>query len=355
MATMAEKVAALRTDFGLADGTPLISVIEHGKTQLGDVSLDGPIAAQVDKLYDQIHGGGELPQSSGPPVVQGVVVVDQGVAVGVPTQASSMPPANMPSTLLRDAIGDAISIGAPVYNDGDHAGCYFIYMRTVEEVLARMSHQDLAVALSTAASQAQSGGGRGVTRAAWTMRRVMDEAKDGQHARAALPGMPSAQAIWASRGRSSIVSEASATHVTQADAPPVERGGGPRSVKEAISGAIRVGAPTYNAGNKAGCYYIYMRTAEEMARHLGADEPTFGGSSRYPPTSRTLEQALGQAAAVGDADGAAWVMRRCFDNLSMRPTNARLGAGMPSARALCSEAGFPGRASGGKSKGCVVA
>lgn len=38
---------------------------------------------------------------------------------------------------VTDALTTAISMGAPTYNMGDHAGCYNIYSRTAQSVLSR--------------------------------------------------------------------------------------------------------------------------------------------------------------------------------------------------------------------------
>jgi len=38
---------------------------------------------------------------------------------------------------VTDTIGNAISMGAPTYNMGDHRGCYEIYRRTAQSLMAR--------------------------------------------------------------------------------------------------------------------------------------------------------------------------------------------------------------------------
>lgn len=120
-------------------------------------------------------------------------------------------------------------------------------------------------------------------------------------------------------------------------------------MQRAIAAAIQIGAPTFNAGNKAGCYYVYRRTAEEMVPRLGPQQ----GATR-----QRLEQALARGRALeqerNDVDGAAWAMRRAFDELLRAGEFAALAGGMPTAREIRDEPGFPGRRAAGASSSCCV-
>ena len=94
---------------------------------------------------------------------------------------------------------------------------------------------------------------------------------------------------------------------------------------------------------------MYRRTAEEARDRLGAADDA---------THRQLSQALARSRAQaleGNQDGAAWTMRRCFDELLRVRGDPQLDDGMPSAKELRAEAAFPGgRARGSSSSSCVV-
>ncbi len=89
-------------------------------------------------------------------------------------------------------------------------------------------------------------------------------------------------------------------------ARPAQRRG---PVDEALLGklgrAITVGAPTYNAGDHAGCYAIYRATAEEALR-----EEALGLAERA-----RLLVALEQAHSASTPTFSAWIMRYAFDDL----------------------------------------
>ena len=168
MPTLVEKAAALRADFGLDEHTPIPDVVSEVAAASG-ISVEGlpTIVEKVNKLFSALHEE-ELAAT----IVQGVPVDIPVVAVGVPTSSAAGD-----STPLHSAISGAIRIGAPAFNHGDHHGCYFIYRRTAEECVARLSDSAvsdaLRAALERAATQATSGGNHGrsgPTQAAWTMR-----------------------------------------------------------------------------------------------------------------------------------------------------------------------------------------
>jgi hypothetical protein len=115
-----------------------------------------------------------------------------------PRAAPSLPAATssgVPAEALQ-AIHQAIVIGAPTYNQGDHAGCYEIYRQTavdlLESTLALESHTAAAVRLTLAVDRAAAY--ESPTDAAWEMRSGFD---DLVHAASARPG---ARALsWFSR------------------------------------------------------------------------------------------------------------------------------------------------------------
>ena len=77
---------------------------------------------------------------------------------------------------------------------------------------------------------------------------------------------------------------------------------------EAIRAAIRVGAPTYNRNDHAGCFQIYRRTAEDL---LGGPL----APSSAPAAAARLRAAIQRADTMDGATYAAWEMRYGFDDL----------------------------------------
>ncbi len=74
-----------------------------------------------------------------------------------------------------------------------------------------------------------------------------------------------------------------------------------------ITQALAAGVPAYNAGDPATCARVYRQAAENLVATLGASPPCAAVVSR-------LRAALAEAATT-DADGAAWALRRAFDEL----------------------------------------
>lgn len=74
---------------------------------------------------------------------------------------------------------------------------------------------------------------------------------------------------------------------------------------QAMSGAIRVGAPAYNEGDIDACYRVYAETA----RRLIDSRPD------CPGVKRALQAGLARAEKLDDIDHQAWAMRDTFDGL----------------------------------------
>lgn len=336
-ASMGTKAAALRADFGLPDDTPIPAVVAAVAAQLG-VSLDGlPLVQQVDACYSGVN---DTSPSRAPPVVQGVVVGDvdpdapahawsgvvgiraapgtatgeaagTGVALSAALPLSSgLPTRNTP---VKQLFAQAIDIGAPAYNAGDHAGCYWLYRRCCEEAMARLTDVALLDCLQAALEQAtaQARGaeegeqeapsrplaGRLASRnahgadldetrrnvhAAWTLRRALDTVVRGS-ANPRLMGMPTPRGLWAQRGAEG------GGDAAERPAPASTAAYLGSSVNSGICDAIEVGAPLYNAGNTAGCYYVYKRTAAEIIKRLVHQEVSIAreGVPTDPPPEKT--------------------------------------------------------------------
>lgn len=74
---------------------------------------------------------------------------------------------------------------------------------------------------------------------------------------------------------------------------------------EAIAGAIREGAPAYNAGDIAHCYQVYSETARRII-DVRRD---------CPGVQKVLREGLARAESLTDLDAQAWAMRDAFDGL----------------------------------------
>jgi hypothetical protein len=167
-------------------------------------------------------------------------------------------------TTVQSYLGQAISIGAPAYNLGDHQGCYEVYACTARLVLAKVTgaeeaRQRLRAALARCRGLDDS------NRQAWAMRHAFDEI--GQMGDAAGPAV------------------------------------GPREARLYVSMAIQIGAPAYNLGDHRGCYEVYACTARMLLRVEGIPEEM----------RRLLQDALERASVVPEVGRQAWIMRHAFD------------------------------------------
>jgi Ran GTPase-activating protein (RanGAP) involved in mRNA processing and transport len=106
-----------------------------------------------------------------------------------------------PNSAIKAAISAAIHIGAPVYNEGNHDGCYYMYRRTAEELCVRLKSESVADqrrALGDGLDKAHAvrmgivaeGSHRYANGAAWAMRRCLDAVL--KLADAVVDNMPSA-------------------------------------------------------------------------------------------------------------------------------------------------------------------
>jgi hypothetical protein len=106
-----------------------------------------------------------------------------------------------PKSAIKAAISAAIHIGAPVYNEGNHDGCYYMYRRTAEELCVRLKSESVADqrrALGDGLDKAHAvrmgivaeGSHRYANGAAWAMRRCLDAVL--KLADAVVDNMPSA-------------------------------------------------------------------------------------------------------------------------------------------------------------------
>jgi serine protease Do len=200
--------------------------------------------------------------------------------------------------LIEEEIAQAISVGAPLYNDGNHEACYRIY-------------SNAALALDHKVSGCGGAKGallQGVKRAdelesftakAWAMRDAFDGLIDVIERRRdekaapvrAVPQHPAAMLDGCSKDEL-------------------------RQLGAAISDAIESGAPLYNDGNVEACFRIYQGAALSAQQQL----------KRCDGPKKALEAGINEAARRGSYADKAWAMRDAFDGL-IDLLNRKEGAG----------------------------
>ena len=275
MSTLLAKADALRADFALPNDAAFPEIVNVVSRQLGKEPPPGTLAEQLDQLYREVHGeSGSSSATTGnvanasaaeePPVVMGVPIGIGTSGAGTAGASASTSGALQSIKTVADAIQEAIAIGAPTYNNGDHFGCYFIYKRVAEEICARLpsaepTRRALELAVDQAEAQANGGSAR---RGAWTMRYTFDDLR-ATPATPVLEGMPTAARLFAEYTPPPAVADARASRAARSACPRSSTAPA-TTVKGALAAAIEVGAPTYNRGNHAGCFYVYYRTAMEV-------------------------------------------------------------------------------------------
>jgi len=189
-------------------------------------------------------------------------------------------------------IDDAISIGVPLYNDGQHEACYRIYESTGREIKRK-------VAGCTPAAQALDAGMERADRLgdysdkAWAMR----DAFDGLLEAVAQRGRPKPRKMPAAPPRNvphhslAVLADCSPEAVTK--------------LGRTIQSAIDVGAPMYNDGEFDACFSIYATTVKALTKSLGG--------------CAAAKQALGAGLREADARrgsvAKAWALRDAFDGI----------------------------------------
>lgn len=174
----------------------------------------------------------------------------------------------------------AISMGAPAYNQRDHAGCYEVYAATARmlietgklpaETVERL-RQGLAEASIASTSD----------KAAWAMRHALDDI------RAVRPAGVAERLTDRPQARS-------------------EPRAGVASMKDMVRAAISIGAPIYDAGDARGCFEVYATVARFLLRM----------SSPAPSAARGhLKQALEECALMTSASDQAWALRKALDRV----------------------------------------
>jgi serine protease Do len=195
---------------------------------------------------------------------------------------------------IRGAIEDAIKLGAPLYNDGNHEACYRVYAAAALDM-----NRKLAACPGPKRALLQ-----GVERAdaispwdgkAWAMRDTFDGLLD-----------------VIGRSASSKAATSSGGADTQRNVPhhalALLEGCSSDNLKyiaNAIVGAINVGAPLYNQGNIEACYRVYEGAILDITRQA----PACAGPNR------ALSVGLKEAAGRANYTAKAWALRDAFDGV----------------------------------------
>jgi hypothetical protein len=182
-----------------------------------------------------------------------------------PDDATDDPDEGGPLDRAHGAIGQAISLGAPAFNLGNHRGCCEVYAATVRLIAAAAAapapvRERLDRALAETAAVADE------RKKAWVLRDALDDVLT----------------LSAGRAKPRITA---------------------RDVRVLISMAVQIGAPAYNLGDHRGCYEVYATTARLILQVAPDAERE----------REVIRAALQTAAIVTDATEQAWVLRRAFD------------------------------------------
>jgi len=197
---------------------------------------------------------------------------------------------------IRAMIEDAIKIGAPLYNDGNHEACYRVYAATALDVNRKLAHcPGPKRVLLEGVERAE-----GITPwadKAWAMRDAFDgllevinrSASSGKAAAASGSGTVPARKV--PHHALTLLDGCSNDHM--------------KYVANAIVGAINVGAPLYNQGNIEACYRVYEGAILDVMRNA----PTCAGPNQ------ALNAGLKEAANRGSYTDKAWALRDAFDGV----------------------------------------
>lgn len=189
-------------------------------------------------------------------------------------------------------IEDAISIGVPLYNDGQHEACYRIYESTGREIKRKVTG-------CAPAAQALDAGMERADRLAdysakaWAMRDAFDGLLDviARRPRAKPAKLPAPPPRHVPHHSLAVLADCSPEAVTK--------------LGRTIQSAIEVGAPMYNDGEFDSCFSIYETTVKALTKSLG------GCAAAKQALGEGLREADGRRGSVAKA----WALRDAFDGL----------------------------------------
>jgi len=195
--------------------------------------------------------------------------------------------------LVLSRIDQAISIGAPLYNDGNTEACFRIYQATALELERRLSGcEGIKQALLDGVHRADQLSSYNAK--AWAMRDAFDgllSALERYADSSRGPELPPAPARAVPYHPLSVLEGCARQHVHQ--------------IANAIADAISVGAPLYNQGHFEACFRVYEGTILDLERKL----PACAGAKR------ALAEGRQEAENRSSYSDKAWALRDAFDGL----------------------------------------
>ena len=196
---------------------------------------------------------------------------------------------------IQAAIADAIKVGAPLYNDGNHEACYRVYAATALDVNRKLANcagpkRALLAGVERAATLPIWAD------KAWAMRDAFDGVIEVIHraaggAKSGAPSSGSATTRNVPQHALALLDGCSNDHM--------------KYITNAIQGAINVGAPLYNQGNLEACYRVYEGAILDVSRNA---------TSCAGPT-KALNAGLKEAANRAGYADKAWALRDAFDGV----------------------------------------
>lgn len=234
----------------------------------------------------------------------------------------------------KTEIESAISVGVPLFNSGDEAGCARVYLAAAKKVVAGVNAsnqstetmQQSATRLQQAVTEvARTPGSHSDN--AWTLRYGFDEVlamvetnrlaspttstSSVSTASASATATSNAVSIGSNTVSSLRTPVAPATPVTPA--PAVVEMASLQSCKDEIHNTISIGAPMYNSGDIAGCARIYLDTAKKVVAGVNANSQS---TSTMTAAANRLQQAVDTVASTPTSyDDNAWTLRYGFDEV----------------------------------------
>lgn len=198
------------------------------------------------------------------------------------------------NTIVK-AIKRAISVGAPLYNEGHHDACFRIYQGTALDLDRRLTgcagpRRALMDGVRKAESLSDA------SDRAWAMRDAFDGVLAAVEEHGELPSSSSARLPSPPKRQVPV-------HPTSllgdATSEAVER------IDRAISSAISVGAPLYNEGQFEACFRIYETAILELDRTLQGSHGA----------RKALTDGLAEAERRESFSDKAWALRDAFDGM----------------------------------------
>jgi len=198
---------------------------------------------------------------------------------------------------LRAAIDDAIKVGAPLYNDGNHEACYRVYAAAALDVNRKLANCPGPKRVLLEGVERADGINKWVEKA-WAMRDTFDGLID------VINRSSSSGGKAASGSGSGVIPPRNVPQHTLALLDGCSNDH-LKYVANSIIGAINVGAPLYNQGNIEACYRVYEGAILDVMRNV----PACVGPGKA--LNAGLKEASGRTTYIDKA----WALRDAFDGV----------------------------------------